>query len=45
MLKRNVFINMVRLSGFFEHFIFVEKVFDVTDCPSEKFYFQMGDSD
>ena len=45
MLKRNGFINIATLSGFFEHFNFVEKVFDVTDCPPEKFHFQMGDSD
>jgi hypothetical protein len=45
MLKRNDFINMATLSGFFEHFIFVEKVSDVADCPPEKFHFQMGGSD
>jgi len=45
MLKRNGFINMATLSGFFEHFNFVEKVSDVTDCPPEKFHFQMGGSD
>ena len=45
MLKRRDFINTNRIYGFFEHFNFVERASDVTECTPEKFHFQMGDSD